>query len=98
VQALDLAIVVGFSIAARLERPPRLLLELLLPGVNLVGVNLIALCQIGHRRLFSQRLQGDLRLQRTFDLPSRSLSHRPLRNTERRLLQLCTWSHFPGPV
>jgi hypothetical protein len=36
--------------------------QLLLPGVNLVGMNLMALCQVGYRRLFAQRLQRDLRL------------------------------------
>ena len=30
----------------------------------MVGVNLVTLGQIGHRRLLSQRLQSDLRLQR----------------------------------
>jgi hypothetical protein len=46
-----------------LERPCRLVLKLLLPGVDLVGMYLIALGQVGHRRLLAQRLQGDLRLQ-----------------------------------
>ena len=40
----------------------RLLLQLLLSGVNLFRMNLIAGSQLGHRRLLPQRLQGDLRL------------------------------------
>jgi hypothetical protein len=36
---------------------------LLLPGIYLIGMNLIALGQIGYRRLFPQCLQRDLCLQ-----------------------------------
>ena len=47
--------------------------QLLLPGVNLVRMNLIALGQIGYRRLLPQRFQRDLGLQYRINLPSRSL-------------------------
>jgi hypothetical protein len=42
-------------------------------------MNLIALRQIGNRRLFPQHLQGDLRLQRRVNLPSRPLRYLSLR-------------------
>jgi IstB-like ATP binding protein len=42
-------------------------------------VDPVALRQVSHRRLFPQRLQRDLRLQRPVNLPSRSLRHNPLR-------------------
>ena len=51
-KAFDLALVVARRIAAAaFERPRRLLRKLLLPGINRVGVDLIALGQLGHRRL-----------------------------------------------
>jgi hypothetical protein len=43
----------------RIKRPRRMVQQLLLPGVNLVGMNLMALRQVGYRRLFAQRLQRD---------------------------------------
>jgi hypothetical protein len=55
---------VGRSIAiAAFECPRFLVLKLLLPGINPVRMDLIALRQIGHRRLLPQRLQRNLRLQ-----------------------------------
>src|SRR5439155_3316565 len=54
---------VGVSRDPRIERPRRKILQLLLPGVNLVRVNLITLRQVIHRRLLAQRLQRNLRLQ-----------------------------------
>src|SRR5208337_5692064 len=60
----------------RIKRPRRMVQQLLLPGVNLVGMNLMALRQVGYRRLFAQRLQRNLRLQRRVNLPSR-LRHLP---------------------
>src|SRR6516162_7150600 len=42
-------------------------------------MNLIALGQIGHRRLFPQRLQRDLCLQCCVNFASRSARHLPLR-------------------
>jgi hypothetical protein len=46
---LALALMLGcdFTVAV-LERARRLIQELLLPGINLVGMNLIALGQIGY--------------------------------------------------
>jgi hypothetical protein len=44
-----------------------------------VGMNPIALSQIGYRRMFPQRLHRDLRLQYCVDLTSRSGRHLPLR-------------------
>src|SRR5208337_4317015 len=80
VQPLDLALRLGFGILSdlRVERPRRMVLQLLLPGIDLVRMHLIALRQVGYSRLLTQRFQRDLRLQRRIDLPSRLL-HRPLR-------------------
>jgi hypothetical protein len=53
VQPFNLALTLGGAMAvAVLERARHLIQELLFPGVNLVGMNLIALGQIGHRCLF----------------------------------------------
>jgi hypothetical protein len=46
--------------AAALESPRRLIQELLLPGVNLVRMNLVPLRQVGHRHLLPQRFQRDV--------------------------------------
>jgi hypothetical protein len=87
-QPFDLALMLGRAIAvAVLERARRLIQELLLPGINLVGMNLIALGQISHRRLFPQCLQRDLRLQRCVNLASRSGRHLPLRLLRRNGLE-----------
>ena len=65
VQPLDLTLAVHPGIAgAAFEGACRLIPELLLPGINLVRMNLITLRQISHRRMLAQRLQRDLRLQR----------------------------------
>jgi hypothetical protein len=61
------------------EGPGRFVPELFPPNMHLVRVNLVALGQIGHARLFPQRLQGDLRLQPRVNLPSCSLGYDPLR-------------------
>ena len=68
----------GILADLRIKRARRLLLQLLLPGVDLVRMNLMPRRQIGDPRLLPQRLQGDLRLQRRINLPSR-LAHVPLR-------------------
>src|ERR1700686_2520498 len=74
VETFDLPLAVAHDIAIPgLESPRRLLLKLLLPGVNLIRVHLVTLGQIGHRRLLPQRLQRNLRLQSRVDLPSRSV-------------------------
>src|SRR5690554_889640 len=52
-------------------------------------MNLIALGQISHRRLLTQRLQRNLRLHRRIDLPSRPLRHSPL---------LCCDGAAPNPI
>jgi hypothetical protein len=64
----------------------RVVLQLLLPGIDLVRVNLIPRRQIGDRRFDPlrgsnpQRFQGNLRLQRRINLPSRlRRRHHPLR-------------------
>src|SRR5436305_15188230 len=79
-QLLDLALARGFAIIAQtcIEGACRLLEKLLLPSIDLIGVNLVALGQVSDRRLVPQRLQGDLRLQCRVDLPSRLLRHSPL--------------------
>jgi hypothetical protein len=53
VQLLDLALPVGLGIPPDpgIKGAGRLLLQLLLPGVNLVRVNLVSLRKVGHRRL-----------------------------------------------
>ena len=71
---------------AALKRPGHLILKLLLPRIYLIRVYLLALSQISRRRLFLQRLQRDLRLQRRIDLPSR-LAHNPLRLAGRNSLR-----------
>ena len=71
-QTVDLALAVARMIAIFAFKRPRCLLKLLLPGANLIRMHLIALGQVGHRRLFLQRLQCNFRLQRRVDLPSRS--------------------------
>src|SRR5438874_4447180 len=71
----------------------RLLLQLLLPGVNLVRVNFVTLRQVCHRRLLPQRLQGDPRLQPRLDLASRLLHH-PLRLARRNGARP---NYGPGP-
>jgi len=80
IQLLDLPRRLSVHLLAhlRIKRPRRLLLQLLLPAVNLVGVNLIALREVGYSRLLPQRFQRDLRLQLRIDLASR-LFHPPLR-------------------
>ena len=49
--APSLPLIVSKHAMAVFEGPCRLLLKLLLPGINLVRMNLIALGQIDHRRL-----------------------------------------------
>ena len=54
---------------------------------------------IGDRRMLPQRLQGDLRLQRRIDLPSRLRRHHPLRLSQQNdPLPTTPRSHFPGPA
>ncbi len=54
---------------------------------------------IGDRRMLPQRLQGDLRLRRRIDLPSRLRRHHPLRLSQQNDPLLTTpRSHFPGPA
>src|SRR6201993_2285302 len=94
-----LAARLGLLTGAGVKRPRCLLQKLLLPGVNLVRVYFVALRQIGHAHLLSQRFQGDLRLQRRIDLPSRLLRHHPLRLTNGMTrFQLIPWSQIRGPL
>src|SRR3954466_6678680 len=76
-QLLDFALPVDFGIPAdpRIKGAGRLLMQLLLPGVNLVRVDFVPLRQVRNRRLFPQRLQRNLRLQPRIDLPSRLFHH-----------------------
>jgi hypothetical protein len=64
-ELLDLALAAGLGIPADVgvESVGGVLQELLLPGVNLVRVDFVALCQFGDRRRFPRRLQGGLRLR-----------------------------------
>jgi hypothetical protein len=60
-------------------------------------VDLVALGQIGYRRLFPHRLQGNLRLQGRVNLASR-LRHGSLRLSNGAAdFQLSPWSQKPGP-
>ena len=45
-----------------LKNPAPQILKLLLLSVNLIGVNLVALGELVHRRLLAQRLQSDFHL------------------------------------
>ena len=70
-----------------------LLPQLLLPGVNLRGMNFIALGRVRHALLLSQCVQGDLRPQPRVNIPSRLLRLCPLRlPTEQPVFQ-----SFSGP-
>jgi hypothetical protein len=81
VQLLDLALPLrlGVRAEARVERPARVLEQLLLPGVDLVRMNLVLPRQIGGGRFLTDRGERNLRLGRRVDLPSRLLRHHPLR-------------------
>jgi hypothetical protein len=81
VQLLDLALPLrlGVRADARVERPARVLEQLLLPGVDLVRMNLVLPRQIGGGRLLAHRRQRDPRLHRRVDLPPCLLRHRLLR-------------------
>src|SRR5512133_1073735 len=59
-QLLDLPFtrMLGVDTDPSIKRPRRVLQQLLLPGINLVRVNLVARRQLSHRRLLPQRLQG----------------------------------------
>src|SRR5262249_34941170 len=76
-QLLDLAFMSRFAILVRsaIKSACRMLQQLLLPGVDLVGMDLIALSQIGNRRLVPERFQRNPRLQCRVDPPPRSLRH-----------------------
>src|SRR5271169_6029642 len=101
VKLLDLARRRRFRVYAdpRIERPRRMVQKLFLPGVDLVGMNLMALRQVAYRRLLPHRLESDLRLQRRINLPSR-LRHLPLRPVPfgADFFQLSHWSQNPGPL
>src|SRR5579863_885420 len=84
---------------ARVEGARRLILKLLLPAVNLVGMDLVALSKVDDRRLLSQRLQRDLRFQPAVNPPSRLLRHRSLRlSNGAAALQLSLRSQKRGPL
>ena len=77
-------------------------LKLLLQGVDLVRMDLVRLGQVRHRRLLSNRLQGDPRRQRRVGLRSRSL-HDPLRLSRwngQRSKHSCSQirGHFSGAI
>src|SRR6516165_5783725 len=81
-----------------LEGARRLILKLLLPGVNLVGMDRVALRKVDDRGLLSHGLQRDLTLQPGINPPSRLLRHRSLRlSNGAAALQLSLRSQKPGP-
>src|SRR5271166_2739998 len=85
--------------ARRVEGARRLILKLLLPDVNLVGMDLVALSKVHDRGLLPQRLQRDLRLQPGINPPSRLLRHRSLRlSNEAAVLQLNPRPQNQGPL
>ena len=74
-----------------------MLQQLLLPGIDLVGMDLVALGKVGHRRLFPNRFQRDLCLQGAVNLASR-LRHGLLRLPNGAAdFQLSPWSPKRGP-
>jgi hypothetical protein len=79
VQLLDLALPFRFGVRAdaRIECPAGILEQLLLPGVDLVLMNLVLPRQIGRGRFLTDRGERDPCLGRRVDLPS--FRHRPLR-------------------
>jgi hypothetical protein len=81
VQLLDLAFprLLAIPTDPGVKGSRRLILELLLPAVNLVRVNFVPLRQLADRHLLAQRLKGDLGLQASINLPSRPLRLLPLR-------------------
>src|SRR6516162_11711098 len=81
-----------------LEGARRLILKLLLPGVNLVGMDRVALRKVDDRGLLSHGLQRDLTLQPGINPPSRLLRHRSLRlSNGAAALQLSLRPQKPGP-
>jgi hypothetical protein len=87
----------------RVKGARRVVLQLLLPGIDLVRVNLIPRRQIGDRRFDPlrgsnpQRFQGNLRLQRRINLPSRLRRHHPLRlSRQNGTLPTTPLVPFPG--
>src|SRR6516162_3829815 len=98
-QLLDLPLAIGFGVPADagIEGARRVLQQLLLPGIDLVGMDLVALGKVGHRRLFPNRFQRDLRLQGAVNLASR-LHHGLLRLPNGAAdFQLSPWSPKQGP-
>jgi len=101
VQPLDLPLMRRLRVPsdARVEGARRLVQKLLLPGVNLVGMDLVPLRQVDNRRLLPQGLQRDLRLQPRVDPASRVLRHRSLRLSNGAAgLQLNPRSQKRGPL
>src|SRR6516165_6660920 len=95
-QLLDLPLAIGFGVPADagIEGARRVLQQLLLPGIDLVGMDLVALGKVGHRRLFPNRFQRDLRLQGAVNLASR-LRHGLLRLPNGAAdFQLSSWSRW----
>jgi len=73
------------------------LLSYVTDQVDLVGMELVALGQIGHSRLFPNRFQRDLRLQGAVNLASH-LRHRLLRLSNGAAdFQLSPWSQKQSP-
>jgi hypothetical protein len=83
VHLLDLALPLGLSVRAdaRVELLARVLEQLLLPGVDLVRMNLVLPRQIGGGRSLTNRGERNPCLGRQLDLPSRLLRHHPLRRS-----------------
>ena len=98
-QLLDLPLAIGFGVPADadIEGARRVLQQLLLPGIDLVRMDLVALGKVGHRRLFPNRFQRDLCLQGAVNLASR-LRHGLLRLPNGAAdFQLSPWSPKRGP-
>src|SRR5512144_2184482 len=73
--------------------------ELLLPAIDLIGMDAVPSRQLRYRRLFAHRLQSDPSFECRIELPSRS-AHHPLRLPPRNgtSLHLSRWSQNPGPL
>src|SRR5512144_3098023 len=72
---------------------------LLLPAVDLIGMDAVPGRQLRYRRLFAHRLQSHPGLECRIELPSRS-AHHPLRLLRRNgtKAHLSRWSQNPGPL
>src|SRR5260370_1972992 len=97
-QALNLAFVPNRAVRiAAFKGTRRLIQELLLPSVNLVGMFLITLRQVGHSRIIPQRLLSTICLKLCFYYLYLLISHLSFRlyssNTSHTIITTITISN-----